>query len=150
MMVVPLILDVLFRLGLGGVFVYASWSKIQDPSLFADAVASYRILPEALVGWVAVVLPMLELVAGIGVIVTKWSRESALILLGLLFVFLIGLTQAWIRGLEISCGCFGVEEIPPPLWVDILRDLGLLVPAVWLVIRPNTWILEGITKRRKR
>lgn len=140
------ILDILFRLGLGGVFIYASWSKIQDPALFADAVTSYRILPAMFAGWIAVVLPMVEFVAGVGLIATKWARESATILLGLLFVFLIGLTQAWIRGLEISCGCFGADDKPVPLWVDILRDLGLLVPAIWSVVRPNSWLGGGCVK----
>lgn len=135
------IVDGLSRLFLAAVFIYAAWSKVQDPALFADAVASYKVISGFGVSWVALVLPMLELVAGLALIATKWSRESSLILVGLLLVFLIGLTQAWARGLEISCGCFGSEEQSLPLWVDILRDMGLLVPAVWVAMRPNAWLL---------
>ena len=68
----------------------------------ADAVAGYAILPACCVGLFALILPMLELVAGAALIVTKWSREAALILLALLLSFFVGLSQAWIRGLEIS------------------------------------------------
>lgn len=142
-----LAIDILARLGLGGLFIYSSWYKIQDPGLFADAVAGYAILPACFVGLFALILPMLEFVAGVALIVTKWSREAALILLGLLLSFFVGLSQAWIRGLEISCGCFGPDAgTPPPLWMDIIRVLFLLIPVVWLVVRPNGWLFHRPVK----
>lgn len=135
-------IDFICRLVLGGIFIYAAWTKIQDPALFAESVASYRLLPSFVIGIFALVLPMVELLAGCALIVTKWSRESALILLGLLFIFLIGLTQAQLRGLDISCGCFGSENgAEESIGGAIIRDLCLLAPAIWLTIRPNRWIL---------
>lgn len=135
------LVDVVCRLIVGGVFVYASWSKIQDPGMFSSAVASYQLLPDFLVGLAAQVLPMLELLAALALMCTKWSRESSAVLTTLLLMFIVGMGQAWARGLEISCGCFGPEDPSDvtPLWLDILRDLALLVPAVWLVVRPNRW-----------
>lgn len=133
--------EVVFRVGLGGLFVYAAWYKIQDPAMFADAVASYRLLPLPVVGVVALVLPMAELVAGFALVATKWSREAALMILMMLVVFLIGLVQAWVRGLEIVCACFGPEDAGgSPLWLDILRDIALCVPTIWLLTRPGRWI----------
>ena len=134
--------DVLSRLGLGGMFVYAAWTKIQDPALFASSVASYDILPDDLVGLVALVLPMVELLSGVVLVFTRWSREAALIMLGMMLVFLAGLVQAAVRGLEISCGCFGADGEPDStslVWT-IVRDVLLLVPVVWLVLRPKAWI----------
>ena len=134
--------DVLSRLGLGGMFVYAAWTKIQDPALFASSVASYDILPDDLVGLVALVLPMVELLSGIVLVFTRWSREAALIMLGMMLVFLVGLVQAAVRGLEISCGCFGADGEPDGtslVWT-IVRDVLLLIPIVWLVLRPKAWI----------
>ena len=134
--------DVLARLGLGGMFVYAAWTKIQDPALFASSIESYRILPADLVGVVALVLPMVELLSGLALVFTKWSREAALLMLGMMLVFLFGLVQAAVRGLRISCGCFGADGDPGDtslVWT-IVRDLLLLVPIVWLVLRPNAWI----------
>lgn len=135
------VFDVLSRLLLGGVFIYASWTKIQDPSLFAQAIASYRILPADLTGFFALVLPMLEMVAGVALVFTRWSREAALILRGLLLVFLVGLVQAQMRDLDISCGCFGEEaNEESSLLMSTIRVVLLLVPATWLVIRPGSWI----------
>lgn len=136
------IADVFSRILLAAVFLYASWSKIQDPALFMDAIRSYQLhLPELLVAWVAIVLPPAEAVAACALVATKWARESAVLICAMLLVFLFGLSQAWIRGLEISCGCFGPEDgAAVPLWLDILRDLALLILAVWLTIRPNRWL----------
>ena len=134
--------DIVARILLSCVFVYAAWSKLQDPALFADMIRSYRLVPDMMANWAAIILPPLELVAGLAIIFTKWSRESALLITGMLLVFLVGLTQAWLRGLKIDCGCFGPSEAgeAPPLWVDILRDIGLLAASIWVVIRPSKWI----------
>ncbi|MCQ2389781.1 MAG: DoxX family membrane protein [Kiritimatiellae bacterium] len=136
-----LVVEGVLRIGIAAIFVYASWDKIQDPALFADAVQSYRILPPFVAGIVALVLPFVELLAGLVLVFTKWTREAALLILGMLGIFLVGLTQAWLRGLEIDCGCFGASDgTPPPLWVDILRDLAILCPTIWLAFRPGRWI----------
>ena len=46
-------------------------------------------------------------------------------------VFIIALSQAALRGLDVSCGCFGGASSSGPL-PAILRDLLLLVSALWL------------------
>lgn len=134
------IVDAACRLGLGVLFIYSSWFKLEDPALFAEAVKGYQMLPDILCGYVAIVLPAAELIAGLMLLLTKWARETALLILLMLLVFLVGLTQAWLRGLDIACGCFGpADGEPVPLWLDIIRDVLLLLPTVWLVIRPNGW-----------
>lgn len=145
------ILAIVARMGLGGIFVYAAWSKIQDPSLFFDAVKSYDMLPVELVGIFALVLPMLELLAGVTLVFTKWSREAALIILGLSVMFLIGLTQAAVRGLDISCGCFGDDGAKgvSALVMSIVRVVLMLVPAVWLTFfHGNGWIWNELKRRQ--
>ena len=130
--------ELIVRVVIGAIFIYAGFMKIQDPAAFAKAVDSYQMLPSVLVGLVAVILPMTEMVAGIALVFTKWSRESALLILVMLAVFLVGLSQASIRGLEISCGCFGEDEgVTESIGMAIVRDLLMLVPTVWLVIRPS-------------
>ena len=128
--------DAVFRAALAAVFVYAAWTKLLDPGVFASAVASYKMLPAPLVAVVAIVLPPAELLAGLALVLTRWQRESALIVLSMLAVFLVGLVQAQVRGLDIGCGCFGGEEgdtVPEA----IVRDIVLIVPAVWLAVRRN-------------
>lgn len=135
--------DVLSRLLLGGIFIYAAWSKIQDPAIFADAVDSYRMLPQFAVSIVALVLPMIELTAGVALLVTRWPREAAVIMLGMLGMFFIGLSQAALRGLDISCGCFGGDHngAGDSIYAALLRDIFLFLPVLWLLYRPNRWLV---------
>ena len=78
----------------------------------------------------------LLLLAGIG------TRLVAGLAAALLFVFVVGVVQAWVRGLSIDCGCFGgggaVEPGETAYVQELLRDAGFLVMAGWLVLRPRT------------
>lgn len=136
------LLEKLCRLGLGGMFAYSAWTKIDDPGLFADAVMRYEILPTFAVGMFSLTLPMVELLAGVALVLTKWTREAALLVTGLFVMFIAALGWALALGLEIDCGCFGLssEGGSSELVVAIVRDLVLVVPSIWLMFRPNSWL----------
>ena len=62
------------RLILGGIFIYAAMDKIAHPDQFAEIVYNYKLLPGALVNLMAIVLPWVEILAGVflvGVAVMK-------------------------------------------------------------------------------
>ncbi|MBA4395380.1 MAG: hypothetical protein C0407_17660, partial [Desulfobacca sp.] len=58
----------LIRLALGLIFVVAGATKLQDPQAFARIISRYDLLPDFLLPVTAIGLPILELLAGIGVI----------------------------------------------------------------------------------
>lgn len=90
---------------LGGLFVYAGFLKLLHPYEFAEAVLAYQLLPVALVGTAAAVLPWLETAAGL-FLVLGLKRRSCLLILGLLGgVFLLIMLITAARGLKIDCGC---------------------------------------------
>lgn len=131
-------LFVFVRMILGAVFIYASWNKIVNPADFAEAVANYHILPQIMVNPVAWVLPWLEMVCGVCLLIGWITRGSALIIAGLLMVFIGALGYSLFRGLDIQCGCFSLTaEKSVPLYVDILRDAFLLTMAILTVGRPR-------------
>ena len=134
------LLVLLARLLLAAVFVLSALPKLQDPGAFAAAVANYRVIGAELSAWVALGLPWLELVLGVGILLPPIRRSSSVLLLLLLLLF-IGLhASAWARGLEISCGCFGSEggaAASDYRWL-ILRNLGLAL-AAGLVLRQDLW-----------
>lgn len=126
----------LLRLIVAAVFVLAALPKIEDPQAFANSIANYRICPAPLVLWTAIMLPWLELVAGLGLLVPALRRSSGLIISILLILF-IGLhCSAWIRGLEISCGCFGDTDstVETNYYWLIIRNTGLLLASTYLVL----------------
>lgn len=121
------------RLFVGGVFIYASIDKIAHPGQFAHAIENYRILPYFLVNIFAIILPWVELVAGLLLISGVWSGASALIISGLLTMFIIAIMAGLVRGLDISCGCFtasGGEKLGLSL---ILRDVILLLITIHIL-----------------
>ena len=125
------------RLLLSGAFLLAALPKIQDPGAFAVAIDGFRVVSGQFTAWVALILPWLELVIGLGLLIPQIRRSSG-ILIALLLIVFIGLhASAWIRGLDISCGCFGESEAegaPNYLWL-ILRNVGLLAACTCVLIR---------------
>src|SRR5216684_8869901 len=84
------------RIALGGIFVYAAWSKLKDPwALFAMAIDSYQVLPMWAVEWLARTLPWLELLIGALLIVGRWMRISTVATSFMLLVFLGLMVRAY-------------------------------------------------------
>jgi putative oxidoreductase len=119
---------------LAAVFVYAGVSKALDPAQFAEAIDRYRILPWPLAAGLGLYLPWLEIVAGVAVF-SKRLRPGALgILAGLGWVFVVAIASALVRGLDITCGCFGTGE-GTSLTFSLVRSLTLAGLGTFLWLR---------------
>ena len=94
------------------------------------------LLPDFSLSIFAVAIPLAECVIGSFLVFSRWVRLSAAAVSAMLVVFIIALSQAALRGLDVSCGCFGGAFSSGPL-PAILRDLLLLVPSIWLAVRPR-------------
>ena len=95
---------------LGLTFIYASYQKILAPADFAKIVYGYDLFPHAVINLIAIVLPFIELVAGLALILGIYPRSAVLILNGMLVAFIIVLSINLIRGHEFDCGCFSVKK----------------------------------------
>nr|WP_285612186.1 MauE/DoxX family redox-associated membrane protein [Actinokineospora globicatena] len=145
------VLDVvgtLFRLGLAGVWLVSGWLKVSDPNQTFIAVQAYDVLPGGLVSVVAAAMPFLELALGVLLLVGLGTRLTGVLSVLVLLAFIAAVAQSWARGLSIDCGCFGgggaVAEGDTRYPEEIARDIGFLVMAVWLVVRPRTRLaLDG-------
>ncbi len=129
------------RLVLGVVWVWSSFAKLKSPRTFVQAVRAYDMTPEWLSKGIGYGLPTVELAIGVLLILGVAVRVSAVASAVLLVVFLIGLGQAAARGLQLSCGCFGAGGATTgqtTYTLDILRDIGVLALAVYLVRWPLT------------
>lgn len=123
----------LARLLLGGVFIYAGGLKSLDPAVFATDIDHYRLLPYPLALLAGLYLPWLEILCGTAVIL-RWRERGALLLVaGLCALFALAITSAWVRGLDIRCGCFGHGNTGTALPVALLRSLVLGTLAVLLL-----------------
>ena len=124
----------LSRIVLGAVFAYASWDKILDPAGFAQAIANYQIVSASSGHLAAQFLPWLELVCGICLIFNRWAQGAALVVTGLMLIFMAALGYNIFRGVDVSCGCFTLaEEAPGSMWGYMVRDSLLLAMAVGVI-----------------
>ena len=136
-------LGTVLRLGLGGIWLWASLSKLHDPRRFVQAVRAYDATPEWLSKAIGYGLPVLEFSIAILLILGVATRLAAAVSAVLFLVFLVGIIEAAARGLTLDCGCFGgggQTAGAPHYTLDILRDIGLLAVAVFLVLWPLTRI----------
>ena len=148
-------LTLALRLAAGVLLIYASYDKLLDPQPFADAVDDYRILPLALVDFTAVVLPWVELVAGLCLITGLGTPGAGLVAAVLAAVYTGALVSALLRGLEIGCGCFAADTGAQLGWSDLWLRLALLAAGVQIAVaaRVIDWplsALRGPARRRRR
>ena len=135
---------VLIRCILGIVFVYASYQKILDPAKFSRDISNYHIVPFGLENIVALIIPWLELLIGIGLISGIMVDGASLISGGLFVLFIILISQAIIRGYNIECGC-GLKEGEMVGWIKVIENLFYLA-ASYLVWKRDKTELEFFPK----
>jgi uncharacterized membrane protein YphA (DoxX/SURF4 family) len=129
------------RLALAGVFIYAGAVKLIDPRAFAAIISAYGLVPETLLPVAAIGLPLLEVIAGLALVLDRpWGLY---IITGLLAVFVFVLGYGILVELDVDCGCFGAEELnrQAGLRTAFYRDLfllGLAVPYLGLSRRFRT------------
>ena len=140
------VLQLVCRLVVGGVLVWAGVTKALDRQSFSNAIDGYRMVPEALVSPLAVALPWLEILVGSALVLGLFTRFAAVASAVLVGFFVVALVQAKARGLQIDCGCFGGGGPGTGIgWWDILRDVALLAAAAFVAWRPRgAWGLDEL------
>ena len=146
-------IDLAFRIFLGGVFIAAAVPKIADVEAFAISIATYQILPLSLVNLQAIVLPWLELIAGVLLIVGLRCKAQALIINGMLVMFIVAIYSAMSKGIQAQCGCFGAEAeaaMNGLTWAKIMEDTGWLLMGLYILLgSPNRISLDRWIEQRR-
>ena len=130
----------LVRIVLGALFIYAGGRKLLDPAEFADAIAGFNAAPTILIHLVALGLPVFEVILGVLMFIPVrfLARVGAFGIIVLNVGFIVLLASAWIRGLSVECGCFGMNLLPASQWtlqISIVRDLVLLAMAYLVYVK---------------
>ncbi len=159
------------RLLLGGIFIYAGYSKIFLPntnlwpffilkfsislnlSNFATQVEAFKMLPPWGVQFVAHTLPFTEIALGLFLLIgwrlRIWAPLLTVIMLGFFGVVL----RAYLLHMNINCGCFATPE---PIGLrKVLEDAGLsglaLLMTIFVFIEarlPHPWAARETTQAR--
>jgi uncharacterized membrane protein YphA (DoxX/SURF4 family) len=150
------------RLVLGGIFIYAGYSKIFPPNHnlwpffilkfsislnlanFATQVAAFKMLPPWGVDLVAHTLPFTEIALGllllIGWRLRIWAPVLTLIMIG----FFVAVLRAFLLHMDINCGCFATPQ--PVNLQKVLEDAALSGLALLMTVfaykearQPHPW-----------
>ena len=143
---------------LAGLFIFAGLSKICDldqvmahlqqlqfasalgdlrnlslasPAEFANGIDNFKLLPWPVSVAFAFYLPWLEIFCALGLVFRFLYRGALTLLIMLMVVFTLAITAAKVRGLDITCGCFGHASqhwsFPSHLATNLAILVGLLV-----------------------
>ncbi len=130
------VISIGLRLLLGGVMCVAGGFKIQDLYAFYDVVKAYSILSPTIAGMFAIFIPWIELIIGFSLIIGLWIRSCLWIYIVLLGSFGVALGVNIYRGVDIACGCFGLDASWGSLELALLQDVVLLAGVLVLFRMP--------------
>ena len=157
------------RLVLGGIFIYAGYSKAFLPntnlwpffilkfsvsmnlSNFALQVAAFKMLPAWGVQFVAHTLPFTEIILGLLLLIGWRLRIWASLLTLLMLGFFVAVLRAYALHMDINCGCFATPE--PINLRKVLEDAALSGLALLMTIfafqearQPHPWTAPETTR----
>jgi uncharacterized membrane protein YphA (DoxX/SURF4 family) len=124
------------RIFLGFMFIYASLDKIANPEEFAKQIGYYKVLPFGIENILGIILPWTELIVGVCLIAGLLVDGAALLSIIMMLVFILAISQAMLRGIDITCGCFKVSADSDKLGLDtIIRDIIFFVMSMIVLNR---------------
>ena len=92
----------------GSLFIFSGISKTINPVLFAEAISRYGIIPQMLIPYIAIVLPLVEGICGILLVFGFRTKAASLLTFGMLCVFTVGISWNYAMGRSFNCGCFSM------------------------------------------
>ena len=115
-----------------GIFIYAGALKALDPVQFATDIDNYKILPWPISVALAFYLPWLEIFCALGLVFRFLYRGALSILSASIVVFTLATIAAKVRGLDITCGCFGHASQNWSFPAHLATNLAILVALLAL------------------
>jgi len=116
----------LCALGVAGFFLYFAFGKVKDPRQFAVDIGNYQLLSKYAAACFAIVLPWWEIGAALALLWPRTRPAGAILIGGMLIMFIGAVSLAMSKGLDITCGCGGSGSGKAG-WSVIYRNSGLLV-----------------------
>jgi hypothetical protein len=120
---------------LAGVFIYAGALKAIDPVQFANDIDNYKLLPWSVSVAFAFYLPWLEILCALGLLFRFLYRGALSILTASIVVFTLATIAARVRGLDITCGCFGHASQHWSFPSHLATNLGILAGLLVLLLK---------------
>lgn len=122
--------DAFLSWGFGIAMLLAAVPHLENPYYFLGSVYAYKLVEPGIGQMIAMSMPIIQLVLALCFLTRTFLDGSHLTTLFLLLGFATIQTSALVRGLDISCGCFGPGHETPIGWFSLSLVYGLLTLSV--------------------
>ena len=132
------LLTVLMRITVGGVFAFSGFSKAVDPWGSCYKITDY-LSAMSLTEWtgtalfIAVALAVIEFVLGVVLVVGAYRRSSTMLALMLMLIMTPLTLWLAVTGAVPDCGCFG-DAIHLSNWATLGKNVLLLLGIIYLLM----------------
>jgi hypothetical protein len=116
---------------LATVLLFSGLQHIKNPFFFLGTVYSYGLTDPTTGLWVAVLVPISQLVLSAMVYARLWERGVGLLLTAMFSAFTIAQTLVVAKGIVIPCGCFGSDMDTPIGWLSLSWISSLSLASAW-------------------
>lgn len=141
---------VAIRLLFGSFFIFTGLLKLIEPREELEAVMrAYQLFPEALIPWLSLALPWIELAIGtcltLGFLTMAATWTGGALMLG----FTLSLVYTVAMGIDLEdCGCFGSIGLQQSGSTAFIRNLLLLALYAPILRSPaRAWSLDAFLER---
>lgn len=124
------------RLGLAALLTISGALKVGHADALASSLAGYQLLPASALAPIALALPFLEIGVGLYLLVGLFTRMAAIVATVQFALYAAAISSALLRGLPVSCGCFGPNDRAKGDWLHVALDIALVFVSVALAARP--------------
>ena len=124
----------LIRVLLCVIFLWSGFSKLIAPREFAVIIDSYGLVPEAWILPLAIILPLLEMIFGLGLLLD--IKGSLAGITGFLMLFVVILSYGIWLGFDVDCGCLGPQDLKSEAFHSLrqalFRDFAMIGGVIYL------------------
>lgn len=138
-----LVLDVISaiaRFYMAYIWIKAGVAKIGVRHSVTQSIEAYEIFTPEWSYYLAFLIGPLEIAGGVILLLGLFLRKASVVGIIVLTLFMIGIAQAWARGLGIDCGCFVVDPSAEAQVMNyvktLLRDCLYIFLMAWIYFRP--------------
>jgi len=109
--------------------------SLANPAEFASDIDNYKLLPWPVSVALAFYLPWLEIFCALGLVFRFLYRGALSILTASIVVFTLATIAAKVRGLDITCGCFGHASQNWSFPSHLATNLAILAALLFLFLK---------------
>lgn len=130
------------RIMTGFLLLFSGLFKAADIETFGRTIAQYKILPETVLVYPAMIIPFLELIIGSLLMIGYKIKAASFVSIVLMLMFTVFILINVIRGEKFNCGCFELGR----LGIGINETIGMHLVVRDLVFIILYWIVFNAKK----